>query len=176
MRHDHNVRRAQSVGDAARLVDLRGNRSVVVDAPRGGNHDHPSPGAVRVRAEDARSGVGECWGQCVENRLQGLAIHGVDHYCGLPPFITGHEISVTRSTDGRRQDDLRSGDSTSLAAMEASDGPTREQAAAALLGGVLDAFYAGDLTADGASGKALVQRLEGALMALRALEEQRLSR
>jgi hypothetical protein len=57
--------------------------------------------------------------------------------------------------------------------MEEPEECTREQEAAALLGGVLDLVYSGDLSADGPAGKALVQHLEGALIALRVLEEQR---
>ena len=54
---------------------------------------------------------------------------------------------------------------------EPADG-TLEQEAAQLLGAVLDAVRDGVLTADGAAGAALVKRLEGALIALRSLDEQ----
>jgi hypothetical protein len=57
--------------------------------------------------------------------------------------------------------------------MEEPEGRTLEQEAAALLGRVLDAVTSGDLTADGPAGKALVQHLEGALIALKVLDEQR---
>lgn len=53
--------------------------------------------------------------------------------------------------------------------MEEAQVRTLEQEAAAMLGGVLDAVYSGSLTADGPAGKALVQHLEGALLALQAL-------
>jgi hypothetical protein len=50
--------------------------------------------------------------------------------------------------------------------------PTPEQEAAALLEGLLDLVYSGELTAEGPAGKALVQHLEGAHIALQVLDEQ----
>lgn len=50
---------------------------------------------------------------------------------------------------------------------------TPEQEGAALIGTVLDLVYKGSLTADGPAGKALVQHLEGAVIALQVLDAQR---
>lgn len=59
--------------------------------------------------------------------------------------------------------------------MEKSEGSSLEQEAAALLGRVLDAVYAGEMTADGPAGKALVQHLEGSLIGIKTIDELRQS-
>lgn len=57
--------------------------------------------------------------------------------------------------------------------MNALDHSGHELEAARVLEGVLVAVRDGVLTADGRAGAALVKRLEGALIALRVLDEQR---